>query len=133
MLKKVCQRFPIDQEFKAELPIVPLYNLRIKEYALRKLENFYHGKEPINIENYTIEHIMPQNKNLSPRWRNDLGEHWEEIHQKYLHTIGNLTITGYNSELGYLSFPEKRDINGGFSSSPLIIKPQISKVRTLEC
>ena len=89
-----------------------MYNLRIREHVLRKLENIHHGKEPIDIENYTIEHIMPQNKDLSAIWRRDLGEQWEEIHQKYLHTIGNLTITGYNSELGDLSFLEKRDRKG---------------------
>jgi Protein of unknown function (DUF1524) len=92
---------------------VPLYNLRIKDYALKKIENINHQKEPFDMKNYSIEHIMPQNKNLSERWRRELGETWEEIHQKYLHTIGNLTITGYNAELGDLSFIEKRDRLGG--------------------
>jgi uncharacterized protein with ParB-like and HNH nuclease domain len=65
ILKEGFASFPTDQEFKAEFPIVPLYNLRIREHVLRKLENIHHGKEPIDIENYTIEHIMPQNKDLS--------------------------------------------------------------------
>lgn len=37
-----------------------------------------------------------------------LGENWKIIHSKYLHTIGNLTLTGYNSELGDKSFEEKK-------------------------
>lgn len=76
---KVGKRwFPTDEEFKAELPLVPLYNLRVREYSLRKLENFYHGKEPIDVESFTIEHIMPQNKNLSQKWR------WVRSGRKYI-------------------------------------------------
>jgi predicted transport protein len=113
---------------KAEFPIVPLYSFRISKHTLRKLENFHHRKEPIDIENYTIEHIMPQNKDLSPTWRRELGEHWQEIHQKYLHTVGNLTITGYNAELGDLPFLEKRDREGGFVSSPLSLNHRLAKL-----
>ena len=71
---------------------------------------------------------MPQNKDLSAIWRRDLGEQWEEIHQKYLHTIGNLTITGYNSELGDLSFLEKRDRKGGFALSPLSLSRGLARL-----
>jgi uncharacterized protein with ParB-like and HNH nuclease domain len=128
MLKEGYMRFPKDEEFKAQLPVVPLYNLRIKDYTLRKLENFHHNKEPIDIKNCTIEHIMPQNQNLHPTWRQELGDHWQEIQQKYLHTIGNLTITGYNSELGDLPFLEKRDRDGGFASSPLSLNHKLAKL-----
>jgi uncharacterized protein with ParB-like and HNH nuclease domain/predicted transport protein len=129
ILKEGFARFPTDQEFKAQFPIVPLYSFRrISKHALRKLENIHHRKEPIDIENYTIEHIMPQNKDLSPTWRRDLGENWQEIHQKYLDTVGNLTITGYNSELGDLPFLEKRDRKGGFASSPLTLNHSLSKL-----
>jgi uncharacterized protein with ParB-like and HNH nuclease domain/predicted transport protein len=126
MLKEGYMRFPKDEEFKAQFPVVPLYNLRIKDYTLRKLENFQHNKEPIDIKNCTIEHIMPQNQNLHPTWRQELGDQWQEIQQKYLHTIGNLT--GYNSELGDLSFLEKRDRNGGFASSPLSLNHKLAKL-----
>lgn len=61
---------------------------------------------------------MPQNDNLSNTWKKDLGENWVDIHQKYLHTIGNLTLTGYNSELSDKDFLEKRDMEGGFRKSP---------------
>lgn len=48
-----------------------------------------------------------------------LGEQWQEVHEKYLHNLGNLTLTGYNSELSNRSFSEKKKIPGGFNDSPL--------------
>lgn len=128
ILKEGDMRYPMDEEFKAEFPIVPLYNLRIREYTLKKIENIHHQKEPLDMKNYSIEHIMPQNKDLSKGWRHELGENWEETHQKYLHTIGNLTVTGYNAELGDRLFVEKRDRPGGFADSPAWLNHEISKL-----
>ncbi|MEH2012030.1 DUF262 domain-containing protein [Nostoc sp.] len=117
--KSNYQRFPDDDEFRREFIVKDIYNFRGRNYLLRKLEN-YERKELISIENYTIEHIMPQNSNLSLEWQADLGQQWKEIQGKYLHTIGNLTLTGYNSELSDHPFIEKRDMqNGGFADSPL--------------
>ena len=62
---------------------------------------------------------MPQNPNLSKEWQRDLGENYKEIQEKYLHTLGNLTLTGYNSEYKDKPFKEKRDMQGGFKQSPL--------------
>src|SRR5439155_22307753 len=99
------RRFPKDEEFRAEFMVKDIYNLSIRNYVLRKLE--HHGsKEWANIEEYTIEHIMPQH--LSPQWQEELGPMWKEVHARYLHTIGNLTLTGYNSELSDRPFREKR-------------------------
>ncbi|MFQ6822900.1 MAG: DUF1524 domain-containing protein [Agathobacter sp.] len=78
-----------------------------------------HNKAPIIIENYTIEHIMPQNKNLSLEWQSDLGTEWQEVQKKCLHTIGNLTLTAYNSEMSDRPFLEKMDMPGGFKESAL--------------
>ncbi|PUD66717.1 hypothetical protein C2R52_04310, partial [Helicobacter pylori] len=64
-----------------------------------------------------IEHIMPQT--LTPKWEGDLGGNFQAIHEKYLHTIGNLTLTGYNQEYSNKSFQEKRDMEKGFKQSPL--------------
>ncbi|MBG1267703.1 DUF262 domain-containing protein [Nostoc sp. WHI] len=116
--KKSYKRFPGDEEFRRELVVKDIYNFRGCNYLLRKLENYEH-KELVNVPKYTIEHIMPQNPNLSLEWQTDLGEQWKEIQAKYLHTIGNLTLTGYNPELSDRPFIEKRDINGGFADSPL--------------
>lgn len=127
--KDSYRRFPSDEEFKRELRGRDLYHFRNIKYLLRKLEN-YETKEPLNIENYTIEHIMPQNENLSPEWRDALGDRWEEVHEEYLHTLGNLTLTGYNPELSDRPFIEKRDMDGGLGSSHIRLNHGLSKVET---
>ena len=117
-LKDSYRRFPNDQEFLEELMIKDVYNFRNRNYLLRKLENL-ERKEIVDIESYTIEHIMPQNENLSQEWRKMLGKNWLDVHEKYLHVLGNLTLTKYNSELSDKPFTEKRDMEGGFADSPL--------------
>ncbi|GAA7615981.1 hypothetical protein HpJP0108_12570 [Helicobacter pylori] len=73
--------------------------------------------ESILNEYTTDEHIMPQT--LKEEWERDLGENFQEIHDKYLHTIGNLTKTGYNPEYSNKSFQEKQGMEKGFKDSPL--------------
>jgi hypothetical protein len=91
------RRFPRDEEFEREFALRDLYNFRSRSYWLRRMEN--HGrKELVPVDEYTIEHIMPQNPNLSAKWQEDLGPDWKRIHASWLHTLGNLTLTGYNSE-----------------------------------
>ena len=112
------RRFPGDDEFIRQIQIRNLYKFNRRSYWLRRFEN--HGrKERVLVQDYTIEHIMPQNENLSDQWRNDLGEDWKRIQEQYLHTLGNLTLTGYNSEYSDRPFHEKRDMEGGFKDSPL--------------
>lgn len=112
------RRFPTDEEFHRDLQTRDLYNFRSRSYWLRRLEN--HGrKERVVVDEYTIEHIMPQNENLSVAWKADLGADWERVQQTWLHTLGNLTLTGYNSEYSDRQFKEKRDMDGGFKISPL--------------
>jgi predicted transport protein len=127
LLKDSYRRLPKDEEFKDQLLIKDVYNFRNRNYLLRKLEN-YDRKEFVNIESYTIEHIMPQNENLSYEWKQELGENWKEVHDKYLHTIGNLTLTGYNSELSDRPFKEKRDMKGGFKDSPIRLNNYLAKL-----
>jgi uncharacterized protein DUF1524 len=62
---------------------------------------------------------MPQNEELSASWKSALGPEWQRVHQTWLHTLGNLTLTGYNSEYSDKPFLEKRDMPGGFRDSPL--------------
>ncbi|MGV8122676.1 MAG: DUF262 domain-containing protein [Candidatus Xenobiia bacterium LiM19] len=112
------RRFPNDEEFKRELQVRDLYNFRSRSYWLRRLEN--HGrKERVAVDEYTIEHILPQNEKLPKAWKEALGAEWERIRETKLHTLGNLTLTGYNSEYSDHSFVEKRDMPGGFKESPL--------------
>ncbi|MGL5875320.1 MAG: DUF262 domain-containing protein [Xenococcaceae cyanobacterium] len=122
------KRFPDDEEFRRELVVKDIYNFRNRNYLLRKLENYNHAKELVDIENYSIEHIMPQNSNLSLQWQKDLGEDWQAIQSKYLHTIGNLTLTGYNSELSDKSFTEKCNMDNGFANSPLFLNQNLAKL-----
>ena len=112
------RRFPGDDEFKRELMVRDIYNFPRRSYWLRRLEN--HGrKERVPVDEYTIEHILPQNENLSADWRDELGPEWHQVQETWLHTLGNLTLTGYNAEYSDRPFPEKRDMKGGFRESPL--------------
>jgi len=98
----------------------------VRNYLLRKLENSGHSKEPVVVESYTIEHVLPQNKSLNAAWQAELGPAWQQVQSTYLHTIGNLTLTGYNPELSDRSFGEKRTMDGGFDKSPLYLNASIA-------
>ncbi|MDR1180936.1 MAG: DUF262 and DUF1524 domain-containing protein [Bacteroidales bacterium] len=120
------RRFPSDTEFNNDIQIKDVYNFRSRNYLLESLEN-WDRKETLNVENYTIEHILPQNPNTPTEWQHELGEKWEAVKEKYLHTFGNLTLTGYNSELSDNSFSEKKTIHGGFDNSPLFLNESVRK------
>jgi uncharacterized protein with ParB-like and HNH nuclease domain/predicted transport protein len=126
LLKDSYRRFPDDAELKREFVAKDIYNLRNRNYILRKLEN-YRRKEPVDVEAYTIEHVMPQNPDLSAEWQLELGPQWQEVQARYLHTIGNLTLTGYNSELSDRPFSEKQSIEGGFKDSPIHLNSDLAK------
>src|SRR5204863_325659 len=118
MLLPSYRRFPRDDEFIRAMQTRDLYKFRSRSYWLRRLENFGR-KERVIVDDYTIEHILPQNEKLSSAWQADLGPDWQSIQATWLHTLGNLTLTGYNSEYSDRPFAEKRDMPGGFKSSPL--------------
>ena len=123
------RRFPNDDEFRLELARRDLYNFRSRSYWLRRLENDGR-KERVPVDEYTIEHIMPQNENLSQAWRSALGEHWQTVQETWLHTLGNLTLTGYNAEYSDRPFLEKRDMHGGFKESPLRLNEGLAAVES---
>lgn len=118
VMQDTYKEFPDNDKFEGAFENRDIYNMRARNYILSRLENF-DNKAPIIIENYTIEHIMPQNKNLSLAWQADLGAEWQDVQKKYLHTIGNLTLTAYNSEMSDRPFLEKMDMAGGFKESAL--------------
>ena len=120
------RRFPNDEEFRRDIKARNLYNNRTS-YWLRRLEN--HGrKEPVPVDEYTVEHILPQNENLLRAWRDSLGEDWRRTQETWLHTLGNLTLTGYNAEYSDRPFAEKRDMKGGFRESPLRLNEGLSEL-----
>jgi len=123
------RRYPDDAEFEREIKIKDVYNFRSRNYLLESLEN-YKRKEPVNAENYTIEHILPQNDNVSPEWQADLGEKYKDIKDKYLHSLGNLSLTAYNSELSDHPFQTKKTIKGGFNNSPLFLNESVRSADT---
>ena len=119
------RRFPSDEEFGREIVVRDLYNFPRRSYWLRRLEN--HGrKERVPVDEYTIEHILPQNENLSAKWRAELGPEWRRVQESWLHTLGNLTLTGYNAEYSDRPFLEKRNMKGGFRESPLKLNEGLS-------
>ena len=128
--KRSSQRFPSDDEIREKMVLKNMYNMNTKNnmHILERLEN-YENREVIDLQKLvsqnilTIEHIMPQT--LSNTWKNELGSDYENIHSIYLHTIGNLTLTAYNSEMSNKSFSEKKTIEGGFSHSKLFLNEYI--------
>ncbi len=100
---------PSDAEFVLALKQNNLYRKHaLCRYLLIVIEN--QGKEKVVTDSLSIEHIMPQNKNLSTAWQKMLGKNWIEDRDRWLHTLGNLTLTGYNSELGDKPFEEKKSL-----------------------
>ena len=129
--KTANTRFPKDNEFNEAFKSFELYNAKsaIRKYVLERLSN-YNNKEIIDVDKdietgkLTIEHVMPQT--LSKEWKEYLGENYERIHSKYLDTIGNLTLTAYNSEYSNSSFDEKKNLKDkGFLYSSLYLNQYI--------
>ncbi|QEF35532.1 DUF262 domain-containing protein [Helicobacter pylori] len=123
------QRFPNNDEFKKLFITIDFYHFKKKKYFFERLENF-NTKEPVNTQECTIEHIMPQTLNLE--WKRDLGGNFQAIHDKYLHTIGNLTLTGYNQDYSNNSFQEKRDMENGFKQSPLRLNQSLKDLESFD-
>jgi uncharacterized protein with ParB-like and HNH nuclease domain/predicted transport protein len=121
------RRFPGDTEFKQALETRDVYDMRNCHYLLDRLEN--DSKEKIDTAKFTIEHILPQNEKLRPEWQKMLGPNWKDIQQTWVHRLGNVTLTGYNSEYSDRSFADKKKIKGGFNDSPLRLNKQVSKAK----
>lgn len=127
------RRFPSDDEFRRDIQTRDVYNFRSRSYWLRRLEN-YGRKERVAVDEYTIEHILPQNENLPSKWREALGDEWQRIHQTWLHTLGNLTLTAYNSDYSDRAFLDKRDMpdapEKGLKQSPLKLNQGLGILET---
>ncbi|WRB90851.1 DUF262 and DUF1524 domain-containing protein [Helicobacter pylori] len=121
------QRFPNNDEFKKLFITIDFYNFKKNKYFFERLENF-DTKEPVDTQECTIEHIMPQK--LTEEWKRDLGGNFQAIHDKYLHTIGNLTLTGYNQEYSNNSFQEKKNMEKGFKQSPLRLNQSLKDLES---
>lgn len=114
--------FPSDEEVKGDFKTRQVYKMpaNARMFILERMENQDNNErhdvvKELTEKNITIEHIMPQT--LSDKWKTALGDDWERIHEQYLHTMANLTLTGYNSQYSNLTFTEKRDMEKGFKDS----------------
>jgi uncharacterized protein with ParB-like and HNH nuclease domain len=130
--KKLSSSFPKDEEFINGFTTKKVYSMQAKNkmYIFERLENGSSVEKNDVVENIeqgilTIEHIMPQT--LSNTWKQDLGADWEEIQEKWLHTISNLTLSGYNIKYSNRPFIEKRDMENGFKQSGLRLNHYIAQ------
>lgn len=119
-------RMPTDSEFEEALIHKPLYKKPICKFVLSVIENS--TKEHIDITNLTIEHILPQKENAIV-WKKEVGDDYNRVYEIYLHTLGNLTITGHNSELGTKSFTDKKNIIRENSKANVLNKEVLSAER----
>ena len=122
-------RFPSDEECVRALHEGDLYGLRVCRHLLEGLEN-HNTKELTDTSGYSIEHIMPQNERLSAKWCTMLGENWKEVQKTWLHRLGNLTLTAYNSKYSDKPFDEKKTIKGGFSDSSVRLNKFVREQQT---
>lgn len=119
-------RMPTDSEFEEALIHKSLYKKPICKFVLSVIENS--TKEHIDITNLTIEHILPQKENAIV-WKKEVGDNYNRVYEIYLHTLGNLTITGHNSELGTKSFTDKKNIICENSKANVLNKEVLSAER----
>ncbi len=119
-----AQRFPDDDEFRLALETRDLYHTDNCAILLDRLEN-HDTRERVSTKDYTIEHVMPQNEALHKEWQEMLGADWKTVQKTWLHRLGNLTLTGYNSTYSDRPFKDKKTIDHGFNVSPLRLNQYI--------
>jgi uncharacterized protein with ParB-like and HNH nuclease domain len=128
--RKSYQRFPRNEEVVEALRTKDVYNINSKNtmYLLKRLENYNNSELVVFDDGITVEHIFPQNPEI--KWQNDIsGEEYDLIKENYLHTLGNLTLSGYNGPLGNKTFVEKRDMDEkGYKYSRLWLNKYLSGI-----
>lgn len=114
-MKKVLEKdWPDNEKFKKGIKTFAIYPSGTQKCAMiiESLEEAYHHKEPVTFKKLQIEHIMPRANNdphkLPEDWKKMLGDNFLEVYSKHIHTLGNLTLTGYNQELSIKPFREKK-------------------------
>ena len=120
--KEQSSIIPRDDKVKASFAERKIYKIprALRTFIIERLENRDNNEQHdivklLSEDKISIEHIMPQT--LSDKWKAALGEDWERIHEQYLHTMANLTLTGYNSQYSNLTFKEKLEMEKGFKDS----------------
>jgi uncharacterized protein with ParB-like and HNH nuclease domain len=126
------KRWPDDDEFKEKLIYNDLYRHRFDRLLLEELEKMSSKESRKDFDKtLSVEHIMPQTsgdpEKLSDDWKQMLGEDYVEIRNKWIHKMGNLTLTGYNSELSDSFFDLKKNMKDGFKKSPIKLNLEIAE------
>jgi alkylated DNA nucleotide flippase Atl1 len=125
------KHYASDREIRAAVRTMPYYlngRPHHRTLVLRWLEETYGSKEPVDLSSLTIEHVLPQTP--TPKWRQVLAEDLEtgeelgQVHEALVHTLGNLTLTGYNATLSNSPFEVKRPKLAG---SGLLMNQEIAK------
>ncbi len=130
-LKDILEQrnYPKDYEFKRNLLENKLYGSgdrgKKTKFILETIEESYEHHEPVLFDDLQIEHVMPQTP--TAWWQSHLGENWEFVREKYLDTLGNLTLTGYNPELSNADFENKKSI---YKNSHLELNAYFNDVET---
>lgn len=126
LAKKNVSRWPNDEDFKQAIITKNNATKEIQILFLEEIEKFISGKEVIDLSHgISLEHIMPQT--LSAEWEHDLGSDCNTIHEKYISNLGNLTLTGYNSEYSNYPFAKKKSMENGYSNSGIRMNQEIAK------
>lgn len=121
--------FPDDSAFTHALTTQDLYGRRNLKFLLERLTNA--GKEKVVTENLTIEHVLPQKASLAPEWQAMLGPDWQAVRARCLHKLGNLSLTGFNSELEARPFDQKKNHPvWGYVNSPVWLSKGIAQETT---
>jgi uncharacterized protein with ParB-like and HNH nuclease domain len=102
------RRWPTESEFFERWLRAPIYGSRVCQVLFERIEEHSGHREPAEYTNVSVEHVMPQT--LSHEWEQVLGADARGIHSEWLHTVGNLTLTGYNSALSNATFSEKKRV-----------------------
>jgi len=126
------KRWPDDVEFKEKLIYNDLYHHRFDRLLLEELEKMSSKESRKDFDKtLSVEHILPQTsgdpEKLSDDWKQMLGEDYVEIRNKWIHKMGNLTLTGYNSELSDSFFDLKKNMKDGFKESPIKLNLEIAE------
>ena len=128
-------RVPSDSEVRAALETRNMYNIKShwRNYIYDVLENGNSRDtrdiaQSLESGDISIEHIMPQT--LTEEWKTALGPDAERIHSEWLHRIGNLTVTGYNSSYSNKPFSVKKSTDKGFDSSPYRLNRRLKETTT---
>ena len=118
--------FPRDEEFRSSFISGNMYSKThgFTKLILYEIEKYRH-KEVVSIDDLTIEHIMPQT--LTPEWNIELGHNSYNVYRLYKDTIGNLTLTKYNSEISNRDFEKKKEY---YKDSNIMTTREISDYKT---